>query len=259
MQYGLPMKVDGASAIVTGGASGLGAATVRRLAAGGAKVVIVDRDEARGGALATELGCAFAKTDVTDPAQVEAAIAAATALAPLRVAVSCAGVGWAARTLDKTGKPHDLELFRTVVGINLVGTFNVLRLAAAAIAQSPAVEHGGRGVIVNTASVAAFDGQIGQIAYAASKAGVAGMTLPAARDLAPAGIRVVTIAPGLFDTPMLGALPADKRAALAADVVFPKRLGDPAEYGELVAAIVANDYLNGETIRLDGSLRMPPK
>jgi NAD(P)-dependent dehydrogenase (short-subunit alcohol dehydrogenase family) len=173
--------------------------------------------------------------------------------------VSCAGVGWAARTLDKTGKPHDLELFRTVVGINLIGTFNVLRLAAAAIAKTEALADGQRGCIVNTASVAAFDGQIGQAAYAASKAGVAGLTLPAARDLAPAGIRVVTIAPGLFDTPMLGALPDDKRAALAEGVVFPKRLGSPAEYGELVAAIVANDYLNGETIRLDGALRMAPK
>jgi NAD(P)-dependent dehydrogenase (short-subunit alcohol dehydrogenase family) len=253
------MKLAGAVALVTGGASGLGAATVRRLASGGARVVIVDRDEARGEALAAELGQAFAKADVTEPAQVEAAITQALALGPLRIAVSCAGVGWASRTLDKTGKPHDLDLFKTVVGINLVGTFNVLRLAAAAIGKAEPLEHGERGVIVNTASVAAFDGQIGQIAYAASKAGVAGMTLPAARDLAPVGIRVVTIAPGLFDTPMLGALPEDKRAALAADVVFPKRLGAPAEYGALVAAIVDNGYLNGETIRLDGSLRMPPR
>jgi NAD(P)-dependent dehydrogenase (short-subunit alcohol dehydrogenase family) len=253
------MKLSGTVALVTGGASGLGAATARRLAAGGAKVIIVDRDEARGGPLAGELGGAFAKADVTDAAQVEAAVAEAARLGPLRVAVSCAGVGWAARTLDKTGKPHDLELFRTVVGVNLVGTFNVLRLAAAAISKAEPLEHGARGVIVNTASVAAFDGQIGQIAYAASKGGVVAMTLPAARDLAPVGIRVVTIAPGIFDTPMLGALPAEKRAALAADVVFPKRLGDPAEYGALVAAIVESDYLNGETIRLDGSLRMPPK
>jgi NAD(P)-dependent dehydrogenase (short-subunit alcohol dehydrogenase family) len=253
------MKLTGSVALVTGGASGLGAATVRRLAHGGAKVVIVDRDEARGTALAQELGQAFAKADVTDAAQVGAAIDQAASLGALRIAVSCAGIGWASRTLDKTGKPHDLDLFKTVVGINLVGTFNVLRLAASAIAKSDPLEHGARGVIVNTASVAAYDGQIGQIAYAASKAGVVGMTLPAARDLAPAGIRVVTIAPGIFDTPMLGALPEDKRAALAADVVFPKRLGDPAEYGALVAAIVETDYLNGETIRLDGSLRMPPK
>src|SRR5690242_2964221 len=253
------MKLSGSVALVTGGASGLGAATVRKLVADGARAVIVDRDEARGQQLASELGQVFAKADVTDAAQIEAAIGQATALGPLRVVVSCAGVGWAARTLDKTGKPHDLELFKTVVGVNLVGTFNVLRLGASAIAKTDPLEHGERGVIVNTASVAAFDGQIGQIAYASSKGGVAAMTLPAARDLAPAGIRVVTIAPGIFDTPMLGALPEEKRAALAADVVFPKRLGSPADYGELVAAIVDNGYLNGETIRLDGALRMPPK
>jgi NAD(P)-dependent dehydrogenase (short-subunit alcohol dehydrogenase family) len=196
---------------------------------------------------------------VTEPAQIEAAIAQASSLGPLRVVVSCAGVGWAARTLDKTGKPHDLDLFKTVVGINLVGTFNVLRLGASAIAKTDPLEHGERGVIVNTASVAAYDGQIGQIAYASSKAGVVGMTLPAARDLAPVGIRVVTIAPGIFDTPMLGALPEEKRAALATDVVFPKRLGNPDEYGAMVVAIAENGYLNGESIRLDGSLRMPPK
>jgi NAD(P)-dependent dehydrogenase (short-subunit alcohol dehydrogenase family) len=253
------MKLNGTVALVTGGASGLGAATVRRLVQGGAKVLIVDRDEARGQALARELGAAFARADVTDPAQVEAAVAAAGQLGALRVAVSCAGVGFVARTLDRTGKPHDLDVFKTVVGVNLIGTFNVMRLAAAAIAKAEPLEHGERGVIVNTASVAAFDGQIGQIAYAASKAGVAGMTLPAARDLAPAGIRVMTIAPGIFDTPMLGALPEDRRAALSADVVFPKRLGDPAEYGALVAAIVETGYLNGETIRLDGAIRMPPK
>jgi NAD(P)-dependent dehydrogenase (short-subunit alcohol dehydrogenase family) len=253
------MKLSGSVALVTGGASGLGAATVRRLVAGGAKVLIVDRDEARGQALASEIGATFAKADVTDPAQVEAAVAAAGKLGTLRIAVSCAGVGFAGRTLDRTGKPHDIDVFKTVIGVNLIGTFNVLRLAAAAIAKADPLEHGERGVIVNTASVAAFDGQIGQIAYAASKAGVAGMTLPAARDLAPAGIRVVTIAPGIFDTPMLGTLPEDRRAALAADVVFPKRLGDPAEYGGLVAAIVETGYLNGETIRLDGAIRMPPK
>ena len=220
--------------------------------------MIVDRDDAKGLELAKELKGSFAKADVTDAAQIEAAIAQATALGPLRIAVSCAGVGWAARTLDKTGKPHDLDLFKTVIGVNLVGTFNVLRLTASAMSKNDAVD-GERGVIVNTASVAAFDGQIGQIAYAASKAGVVGMTLPAARDLAPAGIRVCTIAPGIFDTPMLGSLPEDKRAALAADVVFPKRLGNPAEYGAMVAAIVENGYLNAETIRLDGALRMPPK
>jgi NAD(P)-dependent dehydrogenase (short-subunit alcohol dehydrogenase family) len=253
------MKLQGAVALVTGGASGLGAATVRRLVAAGAKAVIVDRDEERGQALAKELGQTFAKADVTEPAQIEAAIAQASSLGPLRVVVSCAGVGWAARTLDKTGKPHDLDLFKTVVGINLVGTFNVLRLGASAIAKTDPLEHGERGVIVNTASVAAYDGQIGQIAYASSKAGVVGMTLPAARDLAPVGIRVVTIAPGIFDTPMLGALPEEKRVALATDVVFPKRLGNPDEYGAMVVAIAENGYLNGESIRLDGSLRMPPK
>ncbi|MBA3463314.1 MAG: SDR family NAD(P)-dependent oxidoreductase [Deltaproteobacteria bacterium] len=253
------MKLQGAVVLVTGGASGLGAATVRRLVSGGAKAVIVDRDEARGQALASELGAVYAKADVTDPEQIQAAIDEAQKLGPLRVAVSCAGVGWAARTLDKTGKPHDLELFRTVIGVNLIGTFNVLRLAASAMSKNEVLEHGERGVIVNTASVAAFDGQIGQIAYAASKAGVAGMTLPAARDLGVVGIRVLTIAPGIFDTPMLGSLSEEVRAALAKDVVFPKRLGDPAEYGAMVAAIVETGYLNGETIRLDGGLRMPPK
>jgi len=257
------MKLAGSVALVTGGASGLGAATVKRLVAGGAKALIVDRDEARGVALAAELGAAaaFAKADVTDAAQVEAAIAEAGKLGTLRIAVSCAGVGWASRTLDKTGKPHDLDLFKTVIGINLIGTFNVLRLAAAQLARAEpqGADGGERGVIVNTASAAAYDGQIGQVAYASSKAGVVGMTLPAARDLAPVGIRVVTIAPGIFDTPMLGALPEDKRAALARDVVFPKRLGDPAEYGALVAAIVENGYVNAETIRIDGALRMPPK
>jgi NAD(P)-dependent dehydrogenase (short-subunit alcohol dehydrogenase family) len=253
------MKLEGTVALVTGGASGLGAATVRRLTLKGAKVLIVDRDEVRGQALAGELGAVFAKADVTDAAQVEAAVAAASQLGTLRIAVSCAGIGFAGRTLDKTGKPHDLDVFKTVIGVNLIGTFNVLRLAAAAIARAEPLEHGERGVIVNTASVAAFDGQIGQLAYAASKAGVAGMTLPAARDLAPVGIRVVTIAPGVFDTPMLGTLPEERRAALATDVVFPKRLGDPFEYGGLVAAIVETGYLNAETIRLDGGIRMPPK
>lgn len=252
------MKLPGHVALVTGGASGLGAATARRLHAGGAKVVIVDRDE-RGAELATELGGVFAKADVTSGAEVAAAVAQAAELGPLRVVVQCAGVGWASRTLDKTGKPHDLELFQKVIAINLVGHFNVLRLSAAAMAQTAQLDNGERGVIIMTASVAAFDGQIGQIAYAASKAGVAGMTLPAARDLSPVGIRVMTIAPGIFDTPMLGSLKEDVRAALSRDVVFPKRLGSPAEYAELVAAIVENGYLNGETIRLDGALRMPPK
>ncbi len=252
------MKLPGHVALVTGGASGLGAATVRKLAAAGAKVMIVDRDE-RGMELATELGGAFAKADVTSEAEIQAAVEQASALGPLRVVVQCAGVGWASRTLDKTGAPHKLDLFQQVIAINLVGHFNVLRLTAAAMSKTEALENGERGVIVMTASVAAYDGQIGQIAYAASKAGVVGMTLPAARDLAPAGIRVVTIAPGIFDTPMLGSLKEDVRAALSRDVVFPKRLGSPDEYAQLVAAIVDTGYLNGETIRLDGALRMPPK
>ncbi len=255
------MKLDGAVAIVSGGASGLGAATVRRLVAGGAKAVIADRDEARGSELARELGpgVVFAKTDVSKADEVQAALDAASALGPVRVAVSCAGVGWAKRTLDKEGAPHDLEMFRTVIEINLIGTFNMLRLAAATMARGDADDSGERGVIVNTASVAAFDGQIGQIAYASSKAGVAGMTLPAARDLAPAGIRVLTIAPGIFETPMLGLLPDEARQALLKNVVFPKRLGTPADYASLVAHIVDNSYLNGETIRIDAALRMPPK
>jgi len=254
------MKLQGASALVTGGASGLGAATVRRLVAGGARVVIVDRDEERGAALAGELGdaVAFARADITDAGQVQSAVDRAGQLGPLRVAVGCAGVGWASRTLDKEGKPHDLGLYETVIKINLIGTFNVLRLAAAAMARTEPVD-GERGVIVNTASIAAYEGQIGQIAYASSKAGVVGMTLPAARDLAPVGVRVCTIAPGIFDTPMLGLLPEAARQALGASVVNPRRLGDPAEYAALVDHIIANPYLNGETIRLDGALRMAPK
>lgn len=253
------MQLNGASALVTGGASGLGEATVRRLSAGGAHVVIADRQEDRGQALAKELErVTFVPTDVTDAEQVQKAIDAATSHAPLRVAVNCAGVGIASRTLDRDGKPHDLELFKKVIMVNLVGTFNVLRLAAATMAKSEAID-GERGVIINTASVAAFEGQIGQIAYGASKAGVHGMTLPAARDLSSVGVRVNTIAPGLFNTPMLASLPEKARESLAQSVVFPKRLGDPSEYAELVMTLVAHPYLNGETIRLDGALRMGPK
>ena len=255
------MDIRGGAAIVTGGASGLGEATVRRLVGAGAKVVIVDRDAKRGPALAAELGagCAFALTDVTSAEQVQAAIDAAQKLAPLRAAVSCAGVGWAQRTLSKEGVPHDLEVFSKVLAVNLVGTFNVLRLASAAMAKNPPLKDGERGVVINTASIAAFDGQIGQVAYAASKAGVVGMTLPAARDLSKAGVRVLTIAPGTFHTPMLGMLPEEQRQALAAGIPFPARLGDPAEYGALALHMIENGYLNGETIRLDGALRMPPK
>ena len=253
------MKIEGAAALVTGGASGLGEATARRLRAGGAQVLIVDRDAARGEALAKEIGAHFAAADVTSEADVRAAVDRASALGPLRVAVSCAGVAWAGRTIDREGAPHDLELFKNVVAINLVGTFNVLRLAASAMSRTAPLDDGERGVIVNTASVAAFDGQIGQIAYAASKGGVVGITLPAARDLSAVGIRVLAIAPGTFDTPMMRMLPEPAREKLAAGIPFPRRLGRPEEYAELVAHLVANRYLNGEVIRLDGSLRMPPK
>jgi NAD(P)-dependent dehydrogenase (short-subunit alcohol dehydrogenase family) len=255
------MKIQGSVALVTGGASGLGEATVRRLAAGGARVVIVDRDEKRGPALAQELGerARFVKADVTSAEDVQAAVDAAQELGGLRIAVSCAGVGWAARTLNKEGQPHELDLFKTVISINLIGTFNVIRLAAAGIAKQPALDDGERGVIINTASVAAFDGQIGQAAYSASKGGVVGMTLPIARDLSAVGIRVLTIAPGTMDTPMLAQLPEQARQALAAGIPFPKRLGAPDDYAALVEHMAVNRYLNAEVVRLDGALRMPPK
>ena len=255
------MQLESVSALVTGGASGLGEATVRRLVAAGVRVCIVDRDASRGNALATELGeaTAFCQADVTDPAQVQAAVDRAAALGSLRIAVSCAGIAFAGRTLAKDGTAHDLEVFRKIITVNLLGTFNVLRLAAATMAKNSPDGDGGRGLIVNTASVAAFDGQIGQIAYAASKGGVAAMTLPAARDLSAIGIRVVTIAPGTFKTPMMAMLPEAAQQALAAQIPFPRRLGNPEEYAALVEHIARNGYLNGETIRLDGSLRMPPK
>ena len=189
----------------------------------------------------------------------QAAVDAAGALGPLRVAVNCAGIGMASRTVGRDGQAHDLDVFRTVISINLIGTFNVLRLAAAAMSKTDALADGERGVIVNTASIAAFDGQIGQVAYSASKAGIVGLTLPAARDLSPVGVRVVTIAPGIFDTPLLGLMPEDQRQALGDGVPFPKRLGYPADFAALVEEIVRNDYLNGETIRLDGALRMAPR
>jgi NAD(P)-dependent dehydrogenase (short-subunit alcohol dehydrogenase family) len=255
------MKIEKTVALVTGGASGLGEATVRRLVAAGARAVIVDQNAEKGAALAGELGDAtrFVRADVTAADQVTAAVDAAAALGPLRIAVSCAGVGWAARTVGKDGTPHDLDLFKMVVGINLIGTFNVLRLAAAAMSKLEPLDDGERGVIVNTASVAAFDGQIGQAAYAASKAGVVGLTLPVARDLAAVGVRVLTIAPGTFDTPMLAMLPEPARQALAAGIPFPRRLGRPDDFAALVEHLARNAYLNGETIRLDGALRMPPK
>jgi 3-hydroxyacyl-CoA dehydrogenase / 3-hydroxy-2-methylbutyryl-CoA dehydrogenase len=255
------MRLQGSSALVVGGASGLGEATARHLHAAGTSVVIADLNADRGSALAGELGdrAEFVEANVLEPDEIQAAVeAAAAADGGLRISVCCAGIGWAQRTVSKQG-PHDLEIFTNVVRVNLIGTFNVLRLAATAMADNEPGEEGERGVCVNTASIAAFDGQIGQVAYSASKGGIVGLTLPAARDLAGRGVRVVTIAPGLFDTPLLAALPEESRQALGAGIPFPSRLGRPSEYAELVAAIVANPMLNGETIRLDGALRMPPK
>ncbi|MCR9151695.1 MAG: SDR family NAD(P)-dependent oxidoreductase [Rhodobacteraceae bacterium] len=247
------MKLADTCAVITGGASGLGAATARHFRDRGAAVTLFDRDRDRGAALAAEIGATFAEVDVTDEASVAAGLAAArAAMGRITAAVNCAGIATAERTLGRTG-PHDLASYRRTIDVNLVGTFNVARLAAAEMAGNDGAE---RGVIVNTASVAAFDGQKGQAAYAASKAGIAGMSLPLARDLASFGIRVCAIAPGIFATPMLTALPEEVQAGLAADVTFPKRLGDPAEYAALAAFIVECGYLNGETIRLDGALRM---
>src|SRR5438874_3935910 len=256
------MQIEEVGALVTGGASGLGEATVRRLVAKGAAVTIVDRDTQRAEALAKELGGSvqFATADVTDAEQVQAAVDLAAAAAPLRIVVNCAGLGWAGRVVNRDGSPHDLGAFQFVVNVNLIGTFNGMRIGAAAIAKTePVNDDGERGVVINTASVAAFDGQTGQIAYSASKGGIVGMTLPAARDLAPVGIRVLTIAPGTMDTPLLGQLPEEGRQALAANIPFPKRLGRAEDFAALVEHLVENDYLNGESIRLDGALRMPPK
>jgi 3-hydroxyacyl-CoA dehydrogenase/3-hydroxy-2-methylbutyryl-CoA dehydrogenase len=255
------VRIEGNGALVAGGASGLGEATVRRLHAGGAHVVIADLNEDRGRALERELGerATFLATNVTDEGAVGNAVrAAAGQPVPLRIAVSCAGIGWATRVASRRGA-HPLAPFETVIQVNLIGTFNVMRLAAAAMLESEATESGERGVCVNAASIAAFDGQIGQIAYSASKGGIVSMTLPAARDLASVGVRVCAIAPGTFDTPLLAALPEESREALAAAVPFPSRLGRPDEFAALVAHIVENEMLNGEVIRLDGALRMPPK
>ena len=255
------MRIEGASALVAGGASGLGAATARALHESGASVVIADLNPEKGESLAAELGerASFVEANVMEPEPVEAAVAAASnAEGGLRISVCCAGIGWAQRTAGKQG-PHDLEIFHNVIKVNLIGTFNVLRLAAAAMVDNDPDQGGERGVCVNTASIAAFDGQIGQIAYSASKGGIAAMTLPAARDLAGRGIRVVTIAPGTFDTPLLGALPQEAREELAAQIPFPSRLGSPDEFAALALHIVANPMLNGEVIRLDGALRMPPR
>jgi len=253
------MKIKDSVSVVTGGASGLGEATARRLAAGGGRVAILDRPQSEGERVAKEIGGLFCAADVTSGEQVENAVADTVAkFGGLHIVVNCAGVGTAARIISKQG-PMPLELFRKTVEINLIGTFNVTRLAAVRIAEATPNEEGERGVIVNTASVAAFEGQIGQAAYSASKGGVVGMTLPIARDLASLGIRCVTIAPGTFDTPMLALLPEEARAALAKDIPFPRRLGRPAEFAALACHVVENPMLNGETIRLDGAIRMPPK
>ncbi len=255
------MELHGAVAVVTGGASGLGGATAHGLVERGAKVVIADINVENGTRLALELGenAEFIKCDVSVADEVEAAVGAAVErFGRLDLAVGCAGIGWAQRTVGKDGAAP-IEPFDAVVRVNLVGMYNLLRLSAAAICQNEPGEDGERGLIVMTASIAAFDGQIGQTAYAASKGGVAALTLPAARDLAARGVRVMTIAPGMFDTPLLAALPEPARVALGESVPFPARLGDPSEYADLVASIAGNVMLNGETIRLDGALRMAPR
>lgn len=252
------MKLNNTVAVVTGGASGLGAATARALVKAGASVFALDLARAIDGALAVD-GVQYLPTDVTNGDQVRRAVqTAANVGAPLRTVVNCAGIGPSARILGRSGV-HDLDLFAKIVQVNLCGSFNVLAVGAEAIAATEADENGQRGVIINTASVAAFDGQVGQAGYASSKGGVAALTLPAARDLAQFGIRVCTIAPGIIDTPMLATVSEEFRAGLAAGIPFPKRLGRPDEYAQLVAMIIDNDYLNGETIRLDGALRMAPR
>src|SRR5919112_2654005 len=255
------MELNGKTALVSGGASGLGGATVRELVARGCKAAIVDRDADKAHALADELGDATVsfEADVTDEAQVQAAVdGAVEKLGALRLVVGCAGIGWAEKTVGKQGAAN-LQPFETVIRVNLIGMYNVLRLGAAAMNSNEPDDAGERGCVVMTASIAAWDGQIGQTAYSASKGGVAALTLPAARDLSGRGIRVNTIAPGLFDTPLLAALPQEQREALGKGIPFPSRLGRPDEYANMAAAIVSNPMLNGETIRLDGALRMPPR
>ncbi len=255
------MQIAGSSALVTGGASGLGAATVRRLHSGGASVVIADRNVEVGQQLAAELGerVQFVEVDVADETTMRKAVEqAVSSFGGLHIAVNCAGVGMAQKILSRGGV-HDLSVFSFVIQVNLVGSFNALRLAAEQMQNNAPSAEGERGVIINTASIAAFDGQIGQVAYSASKGGIVGMTLPAARELARYGIRVMTIAPGTFDTPLLAGLPEQARVSLGEQVPFPSRLGRPAEYADLAAHIVENTMLNGEVIRLDGALRMAPK
>lgn len=251
------MQLTDTSALVTGGASGLGAATARALAEGGAQVVAVDLESSIAEAPQVD-GVSYVAADVTDEQEVRHAVGVAADLAPLRTVVNCAGIGPSARVLGRKGV-HDLGLYAKVVQVNLVGTFTVMALAAEAIARTEPDEHGQRGVVVNTASIAAFDGQIGQVAYSSSKGGVVGMMLPAARDLAQHGIRVNTIAPGIVDTPMLATVGEEVRAGLAAGIPFPQRLGRPEEFARLVTMIVEHDYLNAEVIRMDGALRMAPR
>ncbi|MBR8743599.1 SDR family NAD(P)-dependent oxidoreductase [Nocardiopsis sp. MG754419] len=257
------MDLNGISALVSGGASGLGEATAKELASAGATVVVADLNAERGEAIAKEIGGVFVATDVSQEDQVQAAVQAAVDTGkPFRVAVSCAGIGWATRTVDRSGTPHDLDSYQKVIQVNLIGTFNVLRLSAAAIARTePINEDGERGSILNTASLAGIEGQIGQIAYSSSKGGVIGMTLPAARDLAAVGVTVNTIAPGILETPIYGEGPEseDFKQRLAAPVPFPKRLGTAAEFARLARTLVEVSYVNGEVVRIDGALRMPPK
>ncbi|QKT08679.1 SDR family NAD(P)-dependent oxidoreductase [Gordonia sp. X0973] len=258
------MDIKGASAIVTGGASGIGAASARRLAAQGAKVIIADLKAEDGEKIAEEIGGKFVAVDVTNTEQIEAAVNAATELGPLRAVVNSAGIGWAQRTVGKDGEfasAHNLDLYKKVIAINLVGTFDVVRLAATAMSRNEPNENGERGAIVNLASVAAFDGQIGQAAYSSSKGGVVGMTLPVARDLSAIGVRVNCIAPGLIDTPIYGEGPESEafKAKLGESVLFPKRLGVPDELASMVEELITNSYMNAEVIRVDGGIRMPPK
>jgi len=257
------MEINGTAAIVSGGASGLGAATARALAAAGAKVTIADLNEELGKALADELGGVFARTDVSDADSVRAAVDTAASVGlPLRFVISCAGIGWAQRTVGRDGQPHDRAAFGKVIDVNLIGTFNLMSIGAAAIAKTePADTDGARGVVINTASIAGIEGQTGQLAYSASKGGIIGMTVPAARDLAAIGVRVNTICPGIIDTPIYGAGPASDefKAKLVAPVVFPKRLGTAAEFGHLVRALIENDYMNAEVLRFDGGIRFQPK
>ena len=256
------MNLGGASAVVTGGASGIGEACARQLAELGALVVVADLNEERGAAVASEIGGLFTRTDVSSEEDGLAAVGAASEMGPLRVLVNSAGIGWPGRTIDRNNEPLDLATYEAVIRVNLIGTFNMLRLAAAAIAKTDPIDaDGSRGVVVNMASVAAFDGQIGQAAYSSSKGGVVGLTLPAARDLSPVGVRVNTVAPGLIDTPIYGEGEQSEqfKAHLGQSVLFPKRLGTAKELASMVMECITNPYMNGETIRLDGGIRMPPK